>query len=290
MSDTAPRIELVAPEHAIGERAVRHDVLDARLLAQFAALLDQPADWPAAGTPLLPGRHWLFFNNIVRHSELKSDGIARRTPALPDVAGAVRMWAGGRTDFLRPLRVGSRVRRDTEVVSTSRKTGRSGDLVFVTLRHELCDEDGVAIVEEQDLLYRDPANIRRSMALSRPAPDGAQWSRPVNFDPIQLFRYSAITFNAHRMHYDAEYARNRDGYRGAVVHGPLLATLLMDLCSSAAQRPIRRLAYRGVSPLFAEEPAVLCGRPEGDGAKAWAAGTDGRLAMEAELTFGEPAL
>jgi len=289
MSNADQRIELIAPADTVGERAVRYDVIDARLLAQFAALLDQPTEWPAAGTPLLPGRHWLFFNNIVRHADLKRDGIARKTPALPDVAGAVRMWAGGRTDFVRPLRVGSQVRRDTEVVSTSKKAGRSGDLVFVTLRHELSDIEGVAIIEEQDLLYRDPANIRRSMELSRPAPDDTQWMQERTFDPIELFRYSAITFNAHRMHYDAEYARNRDGYRGAVVHGPLLATLLMDECSRATGRPIRRLAYRGVSPLFAGVPAVLCGRAEGTRAIAWAASSDGRLAMEAELTLGETA-
>jgi 3-methylfumaryl-CoA hydratase len=288
VSDAAPKLDLVAPDQAIGERATRHDVIDARLLAWFGALLDEPARWPEAGEPLAPGRHWLLFNNIVPQSQLKPDGIARKTAALPDVAGAVRMWAGGRTDFLRPLTVGSQVRRETQVMSATRKAGRSGDLVFVTLRHEILDAQGVAIVEEQDLLYRDPANIRRSMDIERPAPSDAQWRQAFVPEPTQLFRYSAITFNAHRMHYDADYARAKDGYQGAVVHGPLLATLLMDQAARETGRPVRRLAYRGVSPLFDSQPAQLCGRlaPSGDTVRAWAATAQGRLAMEAEIGLG----
>ncbi|MGE4239145.1 acyl-CoA dehydrogenase [Ramlibacter sp.] len=281
------KVELAAPDDAIGERATRTDIVDARLLMQFAALLDEPIPSLKPGDPVLPGRHWLFFNNIVRQSELKPDGIARKTAALPDVAGATRMWAGGRTDFLRPLAVGSHVRRETEVMSTSKKSGRSGDLVFVTLRHEIHDERGLAIVEEQDLLYRDPANIRRSMDIARPAPNDAEWSVPFTPDAIHLFRYSAITFNSHRMHFDPEYARTKDGYRGAVVHGPFLATLLMDLCARETGRAVRRLAYRGVSPLFDGLPAVLCGRRDGDGARVWAATADGRLALEGEIALAE---
>ncbi|RYX89825.1 MAG: acyl-CoA dehydrogenase [Comamonadaceae bacterium] len=282
---TPAKVDLHPPEGSIGERAIRHDLIDARPLAQFAALLDLPADLPQAGEAVAPGRHWLYFSPIVPQSGLKPDGIAKKTPAVPDVEGAVRMWAGGRTDFLRPLTVGSAVRRDTQVISTSRKAGRSGDLVFVTLRHEISDDRGVAIIEEQDLLYRDPANIKRSMSVSRPAPQDAAWSASFTPDPLQLFRYSAITFNAHRMHYDPEYARTKDGYRGAVVHGPLLATMLMDQCARERGLPVARLAYRGVSPLFDSVPAVLCGRMEGTRAIAWAATADGRLAMEAEIDF-----
>ncbi len=284
------KVLLTTPDAAIGERATRTDVIDPRPLAQFAAMLDQPTALPQPGDPLLPGRHWLFFAPTVQQSGLKPDGIARKTPALPDVEGATRMWAGGRTDFIRPLTVGSAVKRDTQVMSTWKKSGQSGDLVFVMLRHEISDDRGVAIVEEQDLLYRDPANIRRSMEVSRPAPTDAQWSQALLPDPSWLFRYSAITFNAHRMHYDPEYARTKDGYKGAVVHGPLLATLLMDRCAREQGKAVKRLSYRGVSPLFDSLPALLCGCMDGARARAWAQTADGRLAMEAEIDFhGEAA-
>lgn len=288
---TAGKVDLKTPDEAIGERAVRTDVIDARPLLQLAALMDAPIEEPVAGDAILPGRHWLYFTAAVPQSGLKHDGIARKTPAVPDVEGGRRMWAGGRTEFLRPLTVGSAVRRETEVVSTSKKSGKSGDLVFVTVRHEFSDDRGMAITEEQDFLYRDPANIRGSLGIHRPAPQDAQWTQPFTPDLVMLFRYSAITFNSHRMHFDREYARQMDGYTGAVVHGPLLATLLMDQCAREQGRAVRRLAYRGVSPLFDGSAAVLCGRMDGpDRAKAWAATADGRLALEAEIDFavGQP--
>jgi len=280
------KVELKTPDEAIGERAVRTDVIDARPLMQLAALMDTPIGEPQAGDPILPGRHWLYFTAAVPQSGLKQDGIAIKTAAVPDVEGGRRMWAGGRTEFLRPLAVGSSVRRDTEVISTSKKSGKSGDLVFVTVRHEFSDSKGVAIAEEQDFLYRDPANIKGSLSIQRPAPQDAQWTQHLTPSLVMLFRYSAITFNSHRMHFDREYARQMDGYTGAVVHGPLLATMLMDQCAREQGRAVRRLAYRGVSPLFDGAPAVLCGRMESAGrARAWAATADGRLALEAEIDF-----
>ncbi|MES2975408.1 MAG: MaoC family dehydratase N-terminal domain-containing protein [Pseudomonadota bacterium] len=284
------KVELKTPDAAIGERAVRIDVIDARPLVQLAALMDAPMEPPRAGDAILPGRHWLYFTAAVPRSGLKEDGIAKKTAAVPDVEGGRRMWAGGRTEFLRPLTVGSSVRRDTEVIATSKKSGKSGDLVFVTVRNQISDEKGVAITEEQDFLYRDPANIKGSLLIQRPAPQDAQWTAHFTPDLVMLFRYSAITFNSHRMHFDREYARQMDGYTGAVVHGPLLATMLMDQCAREQGRAVRRLAYRGVSPLFDGSPAVLCGRMDGPHrARAWAATADGRLALEAEIDFVEGA-
>ncbi len=280
------KVELKTPDDAIGERAARTDVIDARPLMQLAALMDAPISEPKAGDPILPGRHWLYFTAAVPQSGLKQDGIAIKTAAVPDVEGGRRMWAGGRTEFLRPLTVGSAVRRETQVVSTSKKSGKSGDLVFVTVRHEYGDAGGVAITEEQDFLYRDPANIKGSLNIHRPAPQDAQWTQHFTPSLVMLFRYSAITFNSHRMHFDREYARQMDGYTGAVVHGPLLATMLMDQCAREQGRAVRRLAYRGVSPLFDGAPAVLCGRMESaNRARAWAATADGRLALEAGIDF-----
>ncbi len=281
------KVELIAPEGCVGDRQVRTDVIDARALVQLAALLDRNEPAPAPGDALPAGRHWLYFTPAVPQSQLKPDGIALRSPPMPEVANARRMWAGGRTDFLRPLTVGSQVRRETEVKSVYKKSGKSGDLVFVVLRHEISDAQGVAIVEEQDMLYRDPANIRRSLTAPRQsAPGDAQWQTSFTADLSMLFRFSAITFNAHRIHFDPQYAREADGYEGALVHGPLLALMLMDQCAAQLKRPIKRLAYRGVSPLFHGTPAVLAGRAESDHIRAWAATADGKLALSAEITLG----
>jgi 3-methylfumaryl-CoA hydratase len=194
------------------------------------------------------------------------------------------MWGGARTEYLRPLRVGSTITRETVVKDIYSKQGATGPLIFVILRHEIKDETGIAIVEEHDYFFRDPDQSMTKPPL-RPAFGDAQWSDHFTADVNLLFRYSAITFNAHRIHFDRAYAKNVEHYPGAVVHGPLTATLLMDQCFKQVGRPIRRFEYRGVVPLFDGQRALLAGRLDADQALAWAANSDGLLAMSARVDF-----
>lgn len=266
----------------IGEEAWREDVLDPRPLAQLALTLDLPGPPPAIGDPLPAGRHWLYFTSNVPQAELRPDGNASAPPPLPLIDLPRRMWGGGRIEFARPLRVGSKVRRRSTVQSIYQRVGKSGPLVFVVLRHEISDEHGIAVVEEQEMLHRDPSLSPPSGLSRAEAPVDADWSESFLPTVSLLFRYSAVTFNAHRIHYDAAYARH-EGYGGIVVHGPLLAMLLMDGTARHSGKTVSRLAYRGVSPLFHDTAAVLAGRIEGDRARAWAATEAGLLGLTATI-------
>jgi 3-methylfumaryl-CoA hydratase len=275
-------VDINALQGRIGEEAWREDVLDPRPLAQLALTLDLPDPPPMIGDPLPAGRHWLYFTSNVPQAELRADGNANAPPPLPLIDLPRRMWGGGRIDFLRSLRLGSKVRRRSTVQSIYQRVGKSGPLVFVVLRHEISDEQGVAVVEEQEMLHRDPG-LAPTGALGRvPAPADADWRESFRPTVSLLFRYSAVTFNAHRIHYDAEFARH-EGYGGIVVHGPLLAMLLMDGTARHSGRTVSRLSYRGVSPLFHDATAVLAGRIEGDQAKAWAATEAGELGLTATI-------
>jgi 3-methylfumaryl-CoA hydratase len=202
------------------------------------------------------------------------------------------MWAGSRIEWRRPLTIGDEVSRSSRIVSVSAKRGRSGELVFVAVRHELSTAAGLALVEEHDIVYRDlppPAADRDASAPAlTPAPGPAAWTRRIVPDAVLLFRYSALTFNSHRIHYDRRYVTEAEGYPGLVAHGPLLATLLVDLLRR--QRPdamLRRFEFRAVKPLFDVAPVDVCGRPEDDGNQIslWAQGADGALAMRATATL-----
>ena len=268
----------------VGQRASREDVLDPRPLAQFALTLDLPGSPPSIGDALPVGRHWLYFGSDVPLASLLVDGNANAPPPLPVVAMPRRMWGGGRIEFLRQLTIGGRVRRESEVKAIYERRGQSGPLVFVVLRHEIADENGVAIIEEQDILYRDPEAADAAVPPRRRAREAPHWRRDFLPTIAMLFRYSAITFNAHRIHYDQAFARS-EGYEGAVVHGPLLAMLLMDGAALHAGRAIRRLAYRGSSPLFDGVPATLAGRLIGTRAEAWASTSQAELGLTAEIDF-----
>jgi 3-methylfumaryl-CoA hydratase len=260
----------------LGRSERRTDFVAAALVAALAAALDRDEPEPLPGSDVPPLAHWLCFQPLARQSEIGADGHPRRGGFLPPVALPRRMWAGGRLVFHHPLQIGDEVTRDSRIVAIDVKDGRSGRLVFVTVRHAIANARGVAISEEQDLVYRAPA--------PQPAPADATFSRTVTPDPVLLFRYSALTFNGHRIHYDRDYATGVEGYPGLVVHGPLIATLLVD--ALLARHPRARLthfAFTAVRPLFDVEPFTVCGRDDGGAAvPLWAADARGALAMRAE--------
>ncbi len=246
------------------------------------ATLDDPAD-PAAVRVVPPLWHWLYFLPGERQSGLGPDGHPSRGGFLPPVALPRRMWAGGRLTFLRELAVGSEIRRRSRIAQVEAKAGRSGQLVFVTVVHEIADAQGqLAIREEQDIVYRE-APVPGARAPEPPAaPTDEQFAREIAPDPVLLMRYSALTFNGHRIHYDRPYAQAEEGYPGLVVHGPMIATLLLE--NLRRERPQARIAsfeFKAVSPLFDTAPFTVAGRIEGDAARLWARGPQGQLAMQA---------
>jgi 3-methylfumaryl-CoA hydratase len=201
---------------------------------------------------------------------LGSDGHPAKGGFLPPVSLPRRMWAGGRCKFLQPLKLGERVTKTSTILKVESKTGRSGTLVFVTVGHELAGGAGVAIVEEQDLVYREAAAPGSIAAPAASGPDPvATWRSDVLPDPVLLFRYSALTMNGHRIHSDRPYAMGEEAYPGLVVHGPLQATLLIDLAARELGRPIAGFDFRGQSPAFAGTALNLCGEPGEQGASVW---------------------
>ena len=252
--------------------------------AGMAATLDY-ADAPDDGDPLPPGWHWLFFADLPRLSAVGADGHEARGDFLPPIPLPRRMWAGNRLAFRRPLAVGEPARRDTEIVSVSEKQGRQGPLAFVTVHHTYSGAAGVALEEWHDIVYRGPARPGDPPPRAEAAPMRARWRREVVPDEVMLFRYSALTFNGHRIHYDHPYVTGEEGYDGLIVHGPLTATLLLDLI--ARETPETTLAgvrFRAVRPVYAGRPLVLEAAPTDDGIAAWAL-YDGAVAMRADMAL-----
>jgi 3-methylfumaryl-CoA hydratase len=196
------------------------------------------------------------------------------------------MWAGSRIQFLQPLRVGESITKTSQIADVSSKQGRrSGSLVFVRVRHEIAAAEGVAILEEQDIVYRDMPRPDEVPVSSKPAPVEEQFGRNITPDPVLLFRYSALTFNGHRIHYDRTYATGEEGYPGLVIHGPLIATLLIgELTRAYPGVRVRTFDFKAVSPLFDTAPFTVCGRLDDDSAILWARGPQGQLAMQATAT------
>lgn len=220
------------------------------------------------GDPMPLLHHWIYFWDVKPHSALGADGHPAKGGFLPPVSLPRRMWAGGRLTFHQPLRLGGQATRTSTILAIRQKTGRSGSLVFVTVLHELDGGDGLAVSEEQDLVYREPADG----ALPAPVacdPEPSAWHHAIDPDPVLLFRYSALTMNGHRIHYDRTYAIEQEGYPALVVHGPLQATLMLNLAARNLPDPITSFAYRGQQPVFDGTRLHVCGEPEAAGAQMW---------------------
>lgn len=266
----------------IGNSETADDVVTAAPLAGYAAMLDRADAYPEPGDALPPSCHWLYFLPQARQSDIGDDGHPHRGGFLPPIALPRRMWAGSRLEFLKPLHVGDKIHRVSTVKKVTHKQGKTGDLVFCVVRHEISNTQGLAIIDEHDIVYRDEADPRAAPPPAKLAPEEATWSRDIHPDPVLLFRYSALTFNGHRIHYDRSYVTDVEGYPGLIVHGPLIATLLMDLCRR--EKPdawLNKFSFRAVSPLFDIAAFQISGQPEADGrsARLWASKPDGSLAM-----------
>jgi 3-methylfumaryl-CoA hydratase len=265
------------------------DDITAAPLRALSATLDRDDPLPAAGTPLPALWHWLYFLPHHRQSEIGEDGHARRGGFLPPVPLPRRMWAGGRLAWEpgNPLQVGDKVERTSTIASVKHKAGRTGELVFVLVRHEVRNERGLALTEEHDIVYRAAAQPGESGPPPTPAPKDAAFSRDIVPDDVLLFRYSALTFNGHRIHYDRRYVTQVEGYPGLIVHGPLIATLLVDLLRRHVPGArLTRFEFRAVRPTFDIAPFRVHGKPaegssDGKTFSLWAEDADGWLTMQA---------
>ena len=260
-----------------------HDVATVVPLKALSATLDRDDPAIDLGTEVPPCWHWLYFLPLHRQSEIGSDGHPRRGGFLPPVPLPRRMWAGSRLEFLAPVRAGQAISRTSRIADVRMKEGRTGPLVFVHVQHEIRAEGQLAIREEHDIVYRDMPQPGEPAPAGVPAPKDASWTREIHPDDVLLFRYSALTFNGHRIHYDRRYVTEVEGYLGLIVHGPLIATLLLDLLRrQLPTAQVRRFAFKAMKPIFDIAPFRVCGRLDKDGmVKLWAVTPEGHLAMEA---------
>ncbi|SDV47216.1 FAS1-like dehydratase domain-containing protein [Chitinasiproducens palmae] len=264
-----------------------YDTLSATHAAALSATLDYPSV-PVDGDLLPPLWHWTYFTPLVPQSSLAEDGHPHKGGFLPELNLPRRMWAGGRLRFHVPLMIGEQAMRESRVGSISKKQGRSGRLAFVTVQHRITGAGALAIEEEHDIVYRELATAGSTAPAATMAPAAAYWRRTLVPDETLLFRYSALTFNAHRIHYDKPYVTGVEGYPGLVVHGPLIATLLIDLIRrSVPDARIAGFSFKAVRPSFAGLPLELCGQPSGDGATIdlWSMDHEGLLGMTARAAL-----
>ena len=272
----------------IGRRETQEDEAAPAPLAGLAALLDHDTPpWAKGEVP--PSGHWLYFLSRARQSEIDVDGHPRRGGFLPPVDLPRRMFAGAALTFHAPIALGATLRRHSTILDVTEKKGRSGRLVFVKLRHEIESNGTVAIVEEQDIVYREAATAPSPPPPKRDGPRRpSEHTRRIVPDSTQLFRFSALTFNAHRIHYDRDYCRDVEFYPGLVVQGPFIATLLLDhLLRLKPAARVREFCFRAKSPLYDTAPFDLCLAQTPHGYDLWARDADGREAMTAEVVVGD---
>jgi len=256
------------------------DVMDPARARALQATLGMQATIDA-GDPLPPFFHQIYFWQPEPPARLGRDGHPRTGIGLiPDMGLPRRMWAGGRLEFHGPLRAGAMAEKRSVVESTAHKEGRTGPLAFVTLRHEIAQDGVIRVTEWQDLVYRHDPAPDAPVPVAPIAQTDEDVSETWDFGPTRLFRYSALTFNGHRIHYDLDYATGVEGYQGLVTHGPLLAQLLM-LMAERQLGSVQSFAFRATAPLMHDECATICWRNDGT---LWVRGPDGRQCMAASAT------
>lgn len=263
----------------IGREQVQQDVLTPALLARFRATFDNTD----SGDIAPQGIHWCLCTPEAPTAALDTDGHPKRGGFLPPISLPRRMWASSKVEFHAPFTLGAAIERRSTIAGIEEKAGGSGALVFVEIDHATTSNGALAVSERQTLVYREASTATPTPLGSGTADIGSYaWHRSLVPNPPLLFRYSALTFNSHRIHYDAPYATDEEGYRGLVVHGPLTATLLLDLAArKLGANRLSRFAFRGISPAIAGETLHLVGTPRGEAIEMAAFGSDGREVMTA---------
>ena len=275
----------------IGRSETLEDIATATPYAALAATLDHPdIRRPTAGTPLPSLWHWLYFLPLSQQSEIGPDGHARRGGFMPPVELPRRMWAGSDFEFHEPLLIGDQLSRTSTIIDVKEKSGRTGNLIFVKVRHEIRrnGHGNVALTEHHNIVYRGAPDPADAPPPPQPAPSVSAWERTVVPSDVLLFRYSALTFNGHRIHYDRQYVTEVEGYPGLIVHGPLIATLLMDLLRRhLPDAQVSRFEFKAVRPIFDINSFSVHGQPSSDGktVRLWGRDHEGWLTMDATATL-----
>jgi 3-methylfumaryl-CoA hydratase len=288
-------IQTINLQDWVGRRESRTDLVTAFPVAALSATLNRPAELPVAGTPIPAVWHWLYFLPLYQQSEAGPDGHPQRGGFMPPIELPRRMWAGSQIDFSQTLAVGDQIRRDSSIISINEKSGRTGHLIFVKVRHQIYrnDDSQASIDECHDIVYRAAASADDRPVSPVAAPTQALWERPIHGDELMLFRYSALTFNGHRIHYDRSYVTAVEGYPGLVVHGPLIATLLLDgLRHQFPTATVTHFEFKAIRPTFDINPFSVCGaalidaeHPDGKTFRLWAKDHQGWLTMDAKAVI-----
>ncbi len=267
----------------IGRTETLTDQMTRRTALRAAAMLDLPLDGLIEGAAVPQGWYALLFGPLAPQSEIGPDGHPKRGAFLPPVPLPRRMFAGRRVAFHAPVRIGDEVERVSEIAKIEAKDGRSGAMIFVTVIHRIRARGTPLATEEQDIVYRAPApaGAPAAAAPAQTPPGPAAWTRTAVPDPVLLFRYSALTYNGHRIHYDADYTRTIEGYPERVVNGGLTTLLLLEAARAHLDRPFASVATRNVKPLFVDRPITLNGTVTGDHADLWVLDSEGALALRA---------
>lgn len=257
-------------------------------VTEMTAILNQPTPGDANRNAVPPLWHWFYFLNHPLQSELGTDGHPLQGHFLPPIPDRQRMFAGGRCEIAEPLRTGEPAERTASLVSAKAKQGRTGEMLFVTQRNEFRQHGRTCLVEELDIVYRNGRNNAEHPdsldTVISPQPEGP-WHLAAQADPTLLFRFSALTGNSHRIHYDQRYVRDEEGYPDLVVHGPLLAILMLELVRRNGSRSVRSLSFRFRSPVFTGERLVACGEQRGKVAQLHVATARDARHATAEVNF-----
>lgn len=272
----------------VGSRESVSDIVSIASLIRMSATFDHEDPGWREGDPVPSLWHFMYFPPVVRGSALGPDGHPARGGFLPPIPLPRRMFAGARTTYHRPLKAGETIRREGAIAKIDEKSGKSGTLVFVLIRYQIFGGDELAIEEEHDIVYRDVAAPAKTTQVAQSSVPNPDWQRTITPDPVTLFRYSALTFNGHRIHYDRSYATGEEGYPGLVLHGPLIGYYLIDLCrNNTADRTIRSHSFRARRPIFDTEPFEVVGAliDGGSGALLEARDPEGAPAMTLQVEF-----
>jgi 3-methylfumaryl-CoA hydratase len=276
----------------LGRTRRDEDEITLSAVQRLAATLDQNPTVFRRGSEMPESWYAILFGTSARESALGPDGHLETGDFLPPLHGSRRMFGGRRTRFIAPLKIGDAVTRVSTVTRAEPKAGRTGPFTLVTVVNEISGPSGLALTEEQDIIYRAgvEAGTVAAQKGAAPAADKPTWSTPIELDPVLLFRYSALTFNAHRIHYDLPYTRDVEGYPALVMNGGLTALLLIETARPHLPRAIAAYAARAVSPLFVGQRVAFNGRLAGDEAALWASGPDGGLAYRVDVALTGAAL
>lgn len=280
-------VELDKLREWIGQSETDVDYVTVPAVHRLAAMLDRDDPMPKIGDPLPVGWNQILFPRVARQSQIGPDGHPKRGDFLPPVPLPRRMFGGKRITFREQLRVGDEVHRKSTIEAVKQKQGRTGEMVFVTVKTDISSPRGIAITEEQDIIYRGNPDPKAPPPPPQPTPDKAVWVKEVTADPVMLFRYSALTYNGHRIHYDWRYVTKEEGYPDLIVNGGLQTLLAYELARTHAASPLAHVASRNVRPLFVNRPFKVCGKPAADGktAKLWVEDQDGAPTLLADAEF-----